>query len=55
MNQHPTPRRRPEDSATIALMLLKASVLPPADSVAVVAAPRLPVLSGGAAAAREMV
>jgi len=48
-------RRRPEDAATIALMLLKASVLPPAGSAAVISTPRLPVLAGGAAADREAV
>lgn len=55
MNQHPTPRRRPEDAATIALLLIKASVLPPAGSAAAVSTPRLPVLVGGAAAERESV
>lgn len=52
MRTHTTPHRRPEDAATIALLLLKASVLPPAGSAAPVVTPRLPVLAGGAAAER---
>lgn len=55
MNQHPTPRRRPEDAAAFTVMLIKASVLPPAGSAAAVSTPRLPVLAGGAAAERETV
>ena len=48
-------RRRPENSATIALLLLKASVLPPAGTAAAVSTPRLPVLTGGAVADLEAV
>lgn len=55
MHTHITPRRRPEDAAAFTLMLIKASVLPPAGSAAVVSTPRLPVLAGGAAAEREPV
>lgn len=51
---HTTPRRRPEDAATITLLLLKASVLPPAGNAVPVITPRFPVLAGGAVAEREV-
>jgi hypothetical protein len=45
-----TPRRRPEDAATITLMLLKASILgPDLGAAPVKAEPNRPVLAGGAA------
>lgn len=47
-----TPRRRPEDAATFALMLLKASIGLDG-SAAPVATPKQPVLAGGAMAEAE--
>lgn len=48
---HITSRRRPEDAATIGLMLLKASIAGLSDGTASAEpAPRSPVLAGGAAA-----
>lgn len=52
---HITSRRRPEDAATIGLMLLKASIAGLSDGAAMAdPAPKAPVLVGGAARALEL-
>lgn len=48
-HRHTTIRRRPEDAATLGLMLLKASIKGLDDGMAPAAARREPVLAGGAA------
>lgn len=50
-----TIRRRPEDAATLTLLLLKATLLGPgAGNAAPVATPRRPVLIDGVAATLEL-
>ena len=49
-NKPTTTRRRPEDAATIGVMLLRALlVIPPDNPAPVIAKPRQPVLVGGEA------
>ena len=55
ISTHTTPRRRPEDAATITLMLLKASVLGPERGAAAAdLPPRRPAPVTGAARALEV-